>query len=114
MSEVALARAYISKAQQAADRGIPFELTVAQFKQLKSRKTCWYTGVVMTKAGQGALRPTDRTLDRIDASIGYTKDNTVACCHSVNKLKSVLEETDIISINDAREVLTRMEERGIR
>ena len=83
VSEVTIAKAYIQKSQSSADRGIPFELTFSQFKKLYQAKVCYFTGV--------RLLPKERTIDRLDNSKGYTKDNSFACCLAFNQLKSVVE-----------------------
>lgn len=81
--EAELCKQFCNKVKNAASAGHEFELTYAQFKRLKLRKTCTYTGVAMT--------PRTNTLERIDSSIGYTKENTVACHSFFNSLKGSIE-----------------------
>lgn len=63
-------------------RGIPWELTR---KDLEERpKICFFTGRTLTLESN-----TQNTisLDRLDSSQGYTKENTVFCCAFVNTMK---------------------------
>ena len=54
------------------------------------KKTCYYSGVTLTLTGETAL-----SLDRIDDSIGYTRENTVSCASVVNKVKNELLEKNL-------------------
>lgn len=90
--DVKLAMDYTRKSRSAKDRGIDFTLTFTEFKNLNRQKKCFYTGVTLTKAtNTGQLRNTDGTLDRVDHRKGYTKENTVMCCHAANYIKSLIE-----------------------
>lgn len=90
--DVKVALDYARKESGARERGLDFTLTFHEFKTLQRQKKCFYTGVTLTKSnGSGQLRSTDRTLDRIDHRKGYTKENTVACCHAANVVKSMIE-----------------------
>jgi len=89
--DVQLARAYLNKHKNAVSRGIEFTLTLADMRKLLKKKTCYYTGQKLTfnNGDQNRL-----SLDRVDNKLGYTKENTVACCHWVNQWKNaVLENT---------------------
>ncbi len=92
MNEYKLAMKYLSKSKSSLDRGIDFELTIAQFKKLRSAKRCFYTGIELTKSGDNVVSGTDLSLDRIDSSLGYTKENVVPCCHLFNQIKAIFEQ----------------------
>lgn len=83
MSDIALARKYVNKANSCIDRGIPFELSFNEYKRLMTLKRCFYTRLPLTHKL--------RTLDRVDNALGYTKENTVACHCDFNAIKSVWE-----------------------
>lgn len=88
MIEEQLARKYISKITSAKQRGLEFTLSIREYKKLLNTKTCYYTGI---KFSDVETSPFYRTLERLDNSIGYTKENTVAACHCYNALKAVIE-----------------------
>ena len=81
--ETVICQQYINKVRNAKTKGHAFELTYAEFKRLKVRKCCAYTGVLLTQQ--------TNTLERIDNSIGYTKENTIACHSFINALKGGIE-----------------------
>ena len=85
-----VSKAYLHKAQSSYRRGIGFLLSFSEFKRLKNKKRCAYTGVKFEEEGQNKL-----TLDRIDSSLPYTKDNTVACTHAANQIKNNLFEDPV-------------------
>ena len=91
MKDLYIARKMVAKADNAKQRGIEFTLTFADVKKLVMRKTCYYTKNKLEEEGNNK-----RTFDRIDSRLGYTKDNTVACTSSANKLKNrIMEELEI-------------------
>lgn len=98
MDDLTLARKYLNKAQSSKDRGIPFTLSFADYKRLYNRKRCFYTGVLLE-------HDNNFSLDRIDSSIGYTKENTVPCDLAFNKLKGTVEnptfKLDLFKVNKA-------------
>lgn len=89
LSDVAIAQYYLHKHQTSSERGIPFELSLSDFKKLVKRKRCYYTNQMLTR---GLSDRNTFTLDRLDSNKGYTKDNTVPCCGWVNQLKNELFE----------------------
>lgn len=48
---------------------------------------CVYTGIEMTTQPSS---PYSVSVERIDSSIGYTRENTVLVCNAVNKMKTNL------------------------
>ena len=91
-SNIRIAKKYISKNQSSNSRGIGFDLSFCQYKKLLSRKTCAYTGIKFPLSDSSGNIPTSRTLERIDHTLGYTVENTVAVCLCVNQLKSMWED----------------------
>ena len=61
----------------------------------KQEQTCPYTGRTMTLES-GKLNTV--SIERIDSSIGYTKDNTILVCQAVNRMKSDFSLDDFYSI----------------
>lgn len=92
MNDIKLAQKFISKQQSSEVRGIPFDLSFVSFKNLMRAKKCYYTGIKLTDPKSSNQISTDRTIDRVDSTKGYTKGNVVACCYEVNQLKSQLEK----------------------
>ena len=87
-----LAIRYVRKLQSCKGRNIEFKLSLKRYKQLIITKRCFYTGVLMNDREHD---PKQLTLDRIDASIGYTDGNTVACCLDINRKKKDLTVSEI-------------------
>lgn len=94
--EFAIAKAYYAKVNSCQQRGIPFELSIAQFRKLMLTKVCYYTGKPLTlQLGVGADKSAAHrtTIDRVNNQIGYTKENSVACSKAVNDWKNTALET---------------------
>lgn len=89
LNDFLLATRYLNKLKNAESRGIPFELTIDEYDKICSGTRCYYTGKRFSDDQNSA---TYKTLDRKDASKGYTKENTVVCCHGINQLKNALFE----------------------
>lgn len=96
-SDEHVARKYVQTAENARRKGLEFTLTLVDMRRLVRRKTCFYTGISFEKFDpKGVSRQADMrrlSLDRIDNSKGYTRENTVACCKVVNYLKNELVES---------------------
>jgi repressor of nif and glnA expression len=102
-----VAKKMSSKASNAKDRGIEFNLTFASMRNLLSAKKCYYTGLPMTKPTGVKQVGSDLTIDRIDASKGYIKGNVVACCYAANQLKSQVEAAGLEGIKMGARVFNR-------
>lgn len=106
MDDIVIARKYINKASNAAERGHEFDLSFIQFKRILTKVKCHYSGVPLTDDNN---RWTSRTLDRIDNSKGYILGNVVVCCHGINQLKSISENPQIpINYNGLIKALNKM------
>lgn len=91
---------YLGKKRNALSRGIEFKLTLADMARIMRSKRCFYSNVPLTLDGVNKL-----TIDRIDASEGYTKSNAVACSKQVNDLKNkLLENQELIKEMGGKEV----------
>lgn len=106
--ELYVARKFCSKAQNAKDRGLEFTITLTSMRNILKAKKCFYTGLPLTlpdPAMDGRLRPTDLTIDRIDATKGYVPGNVVACCHAANSLKERAEGAGVEGLKLAQKIL---------
>jgi len=92
MNDLKLAKKYLRTYQSAQDRGLTFTLSFMTYKNVMSRKCCPYSGVVMNE-DEGS--PRQRTLDRIDASMGYIAPNVIACSSEMNSKKTNLTAKEI-------------------
>lgn len=54
---------------------------------------CYYTNLVMDTQ---PANPQSVSIERLDSSIGYTKNNTVLVCNYINKMKTDLTMQDFI------------------
>lgn len=89
-----VANKFISLVSNASTRGKEFNLSLADVKRLLTKKRCEYTGIELTKATSTPPNPTDRTIDRLDSSLGYVQGNVFAVSHHANSLKNVLFEKE--------------------
>jgi hypothetical protein len=84
--------------RHAKDRRIEWSLTFADVVNLIS-KNCNYCGInpsnkKVTKNHNGFLYS---GIDRVDSSIGYIVNNSVACCNQCNKSKLALSKKDFLN-----------------
>ena len=97
-----VARKYTHLMASANSRGKEFGLNLSDVRKLLRRKTCAYTGVQLTEPKpqppNGTAKPeyTDRTIDRIDPSVGYHPHNVVTVCHLANSMKEQLLEGKLV------------------
>ena len=110
MDDLKLAKYYLSKAQSAKDRDIEFRLPFMSYKNLMQAKRCGYTDIPLTTPRIGKpMRATDRTIDRIDNTLGYAPGNVIAVCNAANQIKAVLENpNNPLSISEVRKMLRRL------
>lgn len=106
-----------NKMADARRRGIEFNMTFQAMKNICRAKRCYYTGLPLTKPRPNEpLRPTDMTIERIDASKPYEKGNVVAVCYAANQLKSHADagglDAMIIAQKMFTKVVKRMKENG--
>jgi hypothetical protein len=88
------ARVFLLNAKKsAAKRNQEFSLTIKDIADCwnEQQEICAYSGRKMT------LFPSQLntvSIERINSSVGYTKDNTILVCHAVNRMKSNFEFDD--------------------
>jgi len=77
-------------------KGLPFTLVLEDVVSLwkAQQGLCAYSGVEMAYDGQGG--PTSVSIDRVDSTKGYTKDNIVLACTQVNVMKRHLHLNDFV------------------
>ena len=95
MEDIKVATKLFTMYGKAKERNIPCTLSFKRMKQLMLRKKCFYTGINMNNI-EGDNN--QKTFDRIDASEGYTDNNTVTCTLSINRKKSNLTREEITLI----------------
>ncbi len=85
-------------------RGIPFDLTLEQLESMP--RFCYYTGkeLVLESNKHNTI-----SLDRLDSTKGYTKDNVVYCCVFINLMKHELSYDKLIETCNT--ILTKHKER---
>lgn len=93
----------------AKSRGLDFQLTLDEFRQI-TQKECFYCGSIPNQRARylfskgpkkGQLRVNGEYvyngIDRIQNSIGYTKENSRPCCFQCNLAKSTYSEQEFIN-----------------
>jgi hypothetical protein len=78
---------------QAKVRAKPWSLEYLDLQKIPM--LCHYTGMKLTfKTHQ----PNTVSLDRINSKLGYTRSNSVFCCHIVNIAKNALTTVDFVNM----------------
>jgi hypothetical protein len=83
----------------ASRRGIPWELTDEQVKEITS-SPCYYTGFppAMKKKALSGEEYVYNGIDRVDSSKGYTPDNCVPCCTDINFMKRNMTKEKFLAL----------------
>lgn len=84
-----------SAKMRAAKSHILFDITEQDvvYKWTTQGGMCYYTGEPMKL--QRDNNRASVSIDRIDASVGYTKENTVLCCSVINIMKNDLSVSEL-------------------
>jgi len=90
---------YYKYKKSARYRGYSFELTKNYFAKI-TKQNCYYCGiepgqVEKNRVGNGNY--IYNGIDRFDNSLGYTEENTVACCGNCNMAKRTMSYQDFLS-----------------
>lgn len=93
LNDLSIARRLINTKTSADKRGLEFNLSFQKLKRILTTKRCFFTGVLLDR--EDAESENYLTLDRLDASKGYTDDNVVACAKSFNFRKGNITVSDI-------------------
>lgn len=93
-----VANYYVNKISSSKGRGIEFNLTLTQVRNMLRAKYCQLTGIPLSHYGAGQVqasrRLTDVTIDRIDCNRPYETGNVIAVAHFVNSVKSQFEAVE--------------------
>jgi hypothetical protein len=95
-ADIKIAGKFMQLKDSAVSRGIEFDLTLNRVRQLMAQKLCYYTRIRFNKDDSNS--PHYPTVDRIDASKGYTNDNVVMCVKYINNAKTNLTIKDMSKI----------------
>jgi hypothetical protein len=90
LTDIVVCKRYVQLFDNAKERGIDFQLSIADVKRLISKTKCHYTGIPFDHSNPD-FRP---SFDRVDKNKPYTKENVVVCMTAVNHLKNDLLEKD--------------------
>lgn len=96
MTDITIAQKMLDLKKSAEARKLEFSLSFRHVKKLMTTKYCFYTNNKFENNSND--KDLKRTIDRIDASKGYTDLNTVACCESFNNRKANLTLNDMINM----------------
>lgn len=85
------------KTRKKKGKNIDFDITIQFLNDLWEQQNgkCFYTNVPMVIIKEGK-HPQHPSLDRKDSDKGYTKNNVVLCCQSINFAKSCYTEAEFI------------------
>lgn len=86
--DVVAAQYMTRKIDACEDRGISFDLTVSEIRELMAVTHCQYTGVEFDPNVKGQ----SWTLERVNACDGYHPDNVVVVTDKANSHKSSLDQ----------------------
>lgn len=99
-NDVAFRTMYNAYKGAAKHRNFTFELSHEEFRAI-TKRNCFYCGVapIHEFKASGKYRPTyiGNGVDRIDNSLGYTKDNSAPCCGICNHAKHTMSATEFIA-----------------
>lgn len=102
-NQAAFNRVYLNYKKDAARRGLPFELTEYDVRELITAP-CRYCGqqpMQVAYPSRNAPTPDGDILlrngiDRIESAIGYVRSNVVACCKHCNRAKSDMPSDEFL------------------
>jgi hypothetical protein len=90
VDDLFVAKKMLHLSQSANSRGLEFSLSFKTVKRLLECKRCYYTNDLFEEVGLKS-----RTIDRVDAAIGYLDNNVVACTSEINSKKVNLTIAEI-------------------
>lgn len=82
---------------RAAKKGLPFDISVAYVESLQTDE-CPVFGTKFQWMGNGKIKPTSPSLDRIDPSKGYIEGNLVIISSKANSIKSAYKSKDLYKV----------------
>lgn len=108
---------YSNKLNSCKSRGIAFNLTFLQVKNLLRAKKCQYTGVELTHtmSNTGGQRDTDLTIERIDSNRPYETGNVCAVSFAANQAKSMFDaKFGADAVKMIHEMSKQLKKRGVK
>lgn len=98
--------------QSAKDRKKEFNLTLEDIRKLLLTEKCYYLGCQLeeydSSAPDSKHSPNERTIDRIDNTLGYIPGNVVACSRKANQLKNIVFESDFSSPEEVIKLIDKV------
>lgn len=91
VTDYTIAKKLVQLKQSASHRGLDFNLSFVTVKRLLLVKTCFYTGVKFSTE-------IERSVDRVDSSLGYVEGNVVPCTIQINTKKANLSHSEIFML----------------
>ena len=94
----AASHVYLQYRAGAKNRGYEFKLTKEQILELV-KQPCHYCGIEPSNVrttGWNSGSITCNGIDRVDNSIGYTKENVVPCCWTCNNKKKAMSKNEFL------------------
>jgi hypothetical protein len=81
----------------AQDRGLPIEITIedAWQKFLDQDRRCYLTGLELAFSRRRDTKVSNASLDRINNTLGYTKENSAWCHKTVNIMKGTMSVDEL-------------------
>lgn len=101
---------YHNKANSCVQRGISFDLSFAEWCELRSVTHCQLTGVKLVHAGCQVAN--SHSIDRVDSSKGYTMANCMVISFAANQEKERLDsfmKGKVLSTEAKLKLLYKME-----
>lgn len=74
---------YANLKNKAKHRGLPFELSLDDYRRVVNSGVCYFCGGTLPTNGSG--------VDRLDNRLGYVRGNCISCCWSCNTIKGRVE-----------------------
>lgn len=87
-----LTKQYNNKKKDAKKKGLVFDLSYSQYQKIWKGNKCYYTDKLLSEE--------EKSIDRIDSSIGYTVANSVLCDKTLNVAKGNLTKEQIYALNE--------------
>jgi hypothetical protein len=109
--DLKIARKLLDLSNRSKKKGLEFNLSLSDIKNLLNKKTCYYSGVKFDDTKEHL----SRSIDRVNDKIGYVKGNVVACTRKMNQIKSILFEGGnspeyTTTVKELSKMLARLEE----
>lgn len=87
----------------AKKRNIPIDLKWRDLKDQNDSQNgnCYYTNIPMNRSftkGSKMCNPLQLSVDRVDSSMGYTKNNIVLCCFCINNFKGTMDIKELENV----------------